>query len=71
MILSLIRCFHGITVDSFQVESYFDVENFRGNLGINNRISFYTNLLTLIFLIFFCKVIIIIIIITIINVFHF
>ena len=39
MILSLIRCFHGIIVDSFQVESYFDVENFRGNLGINNRIS--------------------------------
>ena len=39
VILSLIRCFHGIIVDSFQVESYFDVENFRGNLGINNRIS--------------------------------
>jgi len=37
--LSLIRCFHGIIVDSFQVESYSDVENFRGNLGINNRIS--------------------------------
>ena len=38
-ILPLIRCFHGIIVDSFQVESYSDVENFRGNLGINNRIS--------------------------------
>ena len=39
MILSLIRCFRGIIDDSFQVESYFDVENFRGNFGINNRIS--------------------------------